>query len=197
MEQSDPWLVLGLPAGSSLAEARGARRRLAKQLHPDVHGGQADLSARMTTVNQALAEIEAFWDKRPATAPTSPDPVATVRPPATVPSPATWSPPLRAHANGCSDPDSFSVEYLPVDAFEALFVAAYGLGDILVVDEPYLLELYLTEPSPCFCRLALVPEAGGSLVTVDISPADESLDMPESSAVIEVLVAELNALVAG
>jgi hypothetical protein len=86
------------------------------------------------------------------------------------------------------------VELLPVEAFEALFLAAYGLGDILVTDEPYLLELYLTEPAPCFCRLTLVPEAGGSIVTVDVGPAAESGEAPTASAVVEVLVAELNAL---
>ena len=78
-----------------------------------------------------------------------------------------------SHAEEPGDPDSFSVEMLPVEAFEALFVAAYGLGDILVADEPYLLELYLGEPA-CFCRLTLVPEAGGSLVTVEVGPAAES-----------------------
>jgi len=100
-----------------------------------------------------------------------------------------------ASATGPADPDSFSVQCLPVEAFEALFVVAYGLGDILVADEPYLLELYLTEPRPCFCRLSLVPEAGASLVTVEVSAAADSASAPEPAAVVEVLVTELNALV--
>lgn len=93
-------------------------------------------------------------------------------------------------------PDCFSVEGLAAEAFEALFLAAYGLGDILVVDEPYVLELYLPEPGPCFCRLTLVPEAGGGIVSVDVSPADGG-DAPAAGTVIEVLVAELNTLVPG
>ncbi|MDQ1419081.1 MAG: hypothetical protein QOJ52_1043 [Acidimicrobiaceae bacterium] len=177
MTPPDPWQILGLPAGSSLAEARAARRRLAKRLHPDVHTGrppaeQAELSARMTAVNRALTDIEARWAAE-----------ATVKPVSPAPGPEEPG-----------DPDTFSVELLPVEAFEALFLAAYGLGDILVTDEPYLLELYLTEPAPCFCRLTLVPEAGGSIVTVDVGPAAESGEAPTASAVVEVLVAELNAL---
>jgi hypothetical protein len=151
-----------------VAEARAARRRLAKQLHPDLHPGEAERSAQMSDVNRALTEIEARGGERA---------------------------PVSTRASSSSDPDSFSVELLPVEAFEALIVAAYGLGDILVTEEPYLLELYLTEPSPCFCRLALVPEAGGSLVTVDVSPAHDAHEAPDPQAVIEVLVTELNGLV--
>jgi hypothetical protein len=235
---TDPWLVLGIAPGSSLADARVARRRLAKQLHPDVHTSRppaelAELAARMTLVNGALAEIEMHWQSSPGLSGSSgsPDSGALLGssgysgspgPPGSSGSPGSsgysgWPGPPGssgsagwpgspgssgssgsadlAYACGPADPDSFSVEILPVEAFEALFVAAYGLGDILVADEPYLLELYLTEPSACFCRLTLVPEAGASLVTVDVSPATESIDAPEPAAVIAVLVAELNTLI--
>ncbi len=195
MSAVDPWEVLGLPPGSSLAAARAARRRLAKQLHPDLHGGQPDLAGRMTLVNRALAEIEGGWGKQPAD--------LQRRPPEAGDRGGADSEPLSgpgrkpAHACGADDPDSFSVECLPVEAFEALFLAAYGLGDILTADEPYLLELYLSEPVACFCRLTLVPEAGGSLVTAEVSAASESSAPPQTAAVIEVLVAELNSLVSG
>ncbi len=140
----------------------------------------------MTLVNRALAEIETMgWTGSAVPAGESAE--APPGPPAT----------QRAHATGPADPDTFSVEFLPVEAFEMLFLAAYGLGDILVGDEPYLLEVYLPEPSPYFCRLTLVPEAGGSLVTVEVSPGGEALDAPEPATVIEILVAELNALVTG
>jgi hypothetical protein len=188
---TDPWLVLGVAPGSSLADARAARRRLAKQLHPDLHAAgpaaeQAELAARMTLVNQALSEIEAVLAAADAPSPGPATPG---------PTPAATAAPQPAHATGPGDPESFSVECLPVDAFEALFLAAYGLGDILVAEEPYLLELYLSEPA-CFCRLQLVPEAGGSLVTVEVSPAADADEGPEPAAVVDVLVAELNALVA-
>jgi hypothetical protein len=243
VSDSDPWAVLGLAPDASVGEARAARRRLAKVLHPDLHAGepaadQAELAARMTVVNGALAQIEAAadaaaaaasaaaagarprsgWERAPGSRGTATRSGAArdragprtrrgggpAGPGGEEPSPS--GPPAAgdgvgdarhaASATGPSDPDSFSVGALPVEAFEALFVVAYGLGEILVADEPYLLELYLTEPSPCFCRLTLVPEAGASLVTVEVSPAAETTSAPEPAAVVEVLVAELNALVA-
>jgi hypothetical protein len=179
----DPWEILGLPPGASVAAARAARRQLAKQLHPDLHtlAAPADakaLSSRMTIVNEALAEIERRESKPPPVAAEAPFP----------PVPAPGADP---------DDDSFSVGWLPAEAFEVLFLAAYGLGDILVADEPYLLEIYLPEPGPCFCRLTLVPEAGGSIVTVDISAAADGRNVPAPAAVIRLLIAELNALVSG
>jgi hypothetical protein len=192
MSAVDPWAVLGLAPGASLADARAARRRLAKQLHPDLHRGQPDLATRMTMVNRALAEIEGSWGKGAAAAPDRP-PEAGDRGRVESP-PGAGAGRTPAYACGPGDPNSFSVECLPVDAFEALFLAGYGLGDILTADEPYLLELYLDEPVACFCRLTLVPEAGGSLVTAEVSPASESSAPPPAAAVIDVLVAELNAL---
>ncbi len=87
--------------------------------------------------------------------------------------------------------DSFSVDALPVEAFEALFLVAYGLGEILVADEPYTLEFYLPEPLACFCVLSLVPEAGGSIVTIDVSGAEGS-EAPPVSEVRDLLAAELD-----
>ena len=95
------------------------------------------------------------------------------------------------------DGDTFAMACLPVEAFEALFLVAYGLGDILSSDEPYRLELFLPEPAPCFCRLTLAPEAGGSMVMVDVDPPSDGVAPPPVAAVTAVLVAELNRLVPG
>jgi hypothetical protein len=92
--------------------------------------------------------------------------------------------------------DTFTVAALPVEAFEALFVVGYGLGEILVADEPYNLELYLAEPLACFCALSLVPEAGGSIVTIEVTGADGG-EAPPVGAVRDVLIAELAAVAAG
>src|ERR1700736_1427836 len=97
----DPWAVLGLAPGASVAEARAARRRLAKRFHPDVGTSNA---GDMVLVNQAVAEVEA------------------------------------RHGSPTTNDDTFSIAALPVEAFEALFLVAYGLGEILVADEPYALE---------------------------------------------------------
>jgi hypothetical protein len=147
----DPWAVLGLAPGASVAEARAARRRLAKQLHPDRSGD----GAAMVLVNRAVAEVEA-----------GAEPV---------------------------EEDSFSIPLLPAEAFEALFVVGYALGEVLVADEPYRLELYLDEPLACFCALSLVPEAGGSIVTIDLTGAD-GRHPPSVGAVRDALLAELSAV---
>jgi hypothetical protein len=163
-------------------EARAARRRLAKQLHPDLHGARsaaerAELARRMTQVNLAVAALED--DPSPDT-PATPDPPGKQKAPV--------HPPARP-----LEGDSLTVEALPAVAFEALFLVAYGLGEILVADEPYLMELYLSEPAPCFCRLALVPVAGGSNVTVEVEPAEDD-EPPPVEAVRDLLVAELDRL---
>ncbi len=239
---ADPWSILGLGPGSSLEDAKAARRRLAKQLHPDLHAGRpagerAELARRMTLVNLALAELEAGATgpgkpERPsgpdagpawagATEPSEPDAepaprrksgpdearpgwwaepgvgrggAGTEQAPAGASPRAPGQEPPRSAAEAI-DTDSFTVAALPVEAFEALFLVGYGLGDILVADEPYALEIYLAEPAPCFCQLSLVPVAGGSIVTVDLAAA-EGGDPPPDEAVRDLLVDELNRLAA-
>jgi hypothetical protein len=188
---NDPWTILGLVPGSSLADARAARRRLAKELHPDLHAGRPvaetdALAARMTEVNLALAAIELDGSSQAPAGPAAPAGSTT---------PVEADPAKRAPP--APHDDTFSIDRLPAEAFEALFLAAYALGDVLVADEPYLMELYLLEPAPCFCRVTLVPEAGGSIVTVDVSPARDGGTAPETAAVVDLLIAELNALVIG
>jgi hypothetical protein len=191
---TDPWQVLGLSPGASVSDARAARRRLAKQLHPDVHGARrpedrADLERRMTTVNEALAAVIAAISTAGASAaPGSGAPYFG----APVPPEPRGSSGHPAVAAGADD-GTVCIEALPVRAFEALFVVAYGLGEILDEDEPYCLDLYLPVPDPCFCHLDLVPDAGGSIITVSVSAA-EGADAPPVAAVRDLLVAELDAL---
>ncbi len=137
---STPGDLLGLAPGASVAEARAARRRLAKQFHPDL--GPPSSGAAMVLVNRAVAAVEAAQAALREGVEAEPDSSA-----------GGTGPEVEA-----LEDDSFSIAALPVDAFEALFLAAYGLGEILVADEPYTLELYLAEPLACFCALSLVPE---------------------------------------
>jgi hypothetical protein len=209
---ADPWAVLGLGPSSSLDQARAARRRLAKELHPDLHSGRpaaerAELARRMTQVNLAVAELEAAVPverrgsdpggaggagRAPGAGqagtggPVSPAPGPRTRPRG----PEGDRPRPAATA---VDSDSFALDALPVEAFEAVFLAGYALGEVLVADEPYALELYLPGPAPCFCQLSLVPEAGGSMVSLDLAPA-EGVDPPDVPAVRDLLVSELNDL---
>ena len=88
------------------------------------------------------------------------------------------------------EPLSFSVDVLPVEACEMLVVVCRILGEVLAVEEPYRIEAYVEVPSPCFCALDLVPEAGGTLVTVEVQPADADAG-PSPEAVRDALMDEL------
>ena len=65
---------------------------------------------------------------------------------------------------------AFAVEALPVDAFEAVLLAAVDLGDVIRAEPPYLLAVLLDDPGPCQCLLELAPDAGGTTVWIDIGP---------------------------
>lgn len=68
---------------------------------------------------------------------------------------------------------SFTLDVLPVDAFHAVEVAVAELGELLSADEPYGIEAFLAEPVRCFCAIELAPEAGGTIVTVTVQPAED------------------------
>lgn len=148
----DPWEVLGLDRAAATAESvRRTRRQLAKLHHPDVVAGGgggpaavAEAAARLTRVNQAaelaLAEVAA-------------------RPETPVP------PPARDEVDA-----AFSIDLLPVDAFELILLAFSAIGDPKVIDEPYLLEGQVDDPYLGAARVELAPEAGGTIVTVTTWP---------------------------
>ena len=73
------------------------------------------------------------------------------------------------------DTPSFTIDVLPVDAFEALLVVCSWMGEMLVDDPPYVLEAFLHDPEPCWCRLDLVPDAGATTVLFPfVQNADEA-----------------------
>lgn len=148
----DPFAVLGVSPDATLEEVRVARRRLAHRAHPD-HGGD---EARMREINLAFDQaVKAILRPRP------------VVPPVAAPRPA----PTRQRAASVQyDAPSFTIDVLPAEAFEALLVVASRLGEVLVDDPPYLLDVEIREPS-CWCRLELLPEAGGSSVSLTVAAA--------------------------
>ncbi len=151
---SDPFARLGLANSASAAEVRGARRDLARSLHPDA-GGDA---AAMQEVNAAATEA-----LRIIATPAVPD---AAQAPAPAPAPeADWSATRR-------DVPSFTIEALPAEAFEALLVAAAELGEVEDDDPPYELRTLLGDPHACWCQLDLVPDAGASTVSVSIAPTE-------------------------
>ncbi|MFM7127642.1 MAG: DnaJ domain-containing protein [Actinomycetota bacterium] len=76
------------------------------------------------------------------------------------------------------DAPSFTVDVLPVEAFEYLLLAAQGLGEIVDSEPPYVLEVLLygrpagghgdhvlSDDAP-WCRLEVVPDAGSSTISL-------------------------------
>ena len=89
------------------------------------------------------------------------------------------------------DVPSFVIDALPAVAFEALLVVTSLIGEVLVDDPPYVLEVHLREPSPCWCRLDLVPDAGASTVNLTVAPVGGE-PAPLLDDVRDVWVRELN-----
>ena len=67
------------------------------------------------------------------------------------------------------------------------------MGEVLVDDPPYVLEVHLVDPGPCWCRLDLVPDAGGSTVTLTVASLGDD-PAPDVEAVRDAWVANLNRL---
>jgi len=171
----DPRAVLGVGPDATGAQLRRGRRRLAKELHPDLHDDRTrdEAERRMAEVNRAFDELHAT----PASAVVAeqgPSPAAPAEPAAAAPAAA----------------DAFAIEALPVDAFEATLLAAVELGDVIRAEEPYLLAVLLDHPGPAQCLLELAPDAGGTTVTIDLGPRHFGT-VPTVSAVRDAFVAEI------
>ncbi len=186
---TDPFTVLGLPPTAGADELRLARRRLALAEHPD-RGGSAD---RMQAINVAYEEAMELVVARELGGPIAAD-VATAGP-APEPAPAS-EPPSEPRPGGRPrverDEPSFVIEALPAEAFEALLVVASWIGEVLVDEPPYLLDVHLYEPGECWCRLELLPEAGASTVMLTVAGLEGVA--PPVEDVRDVWVSNLNAL---
>jgi hypothetical protein len=88
---------------------------------------------------------------------------------------------------------SFTVDALPVVAFEALHMVASTLGDVSDDNPPYMIEFLVRDAETLWCRCDLVPDAGSTTVAVTVYPAGEE-PLVRVDAMRDLLVAELNAL---
>lgn len=158
---AEHYAVLGIGADATDQEIRRARRRAAWDAHPDRGGSHAAMAA----VNAAFLGI---MQNRGST---------TVERSA-------------GSARLGHDIPSFTMDVLPVEAFEYLVLAAQGIGEIVDSDPPYLLEVMLysrrgatsadhvISDSGTWCRLEVVPDAGSSTVSLwSESDAEECRDL--------------------
>jgi hypothetical protein len=181
MAAPDPLATLGLGGDATPEQIQAARRRLAKQHHPD-HGGDAD---HMQTINEAADAALIAVAGRDAAEPLTTDGGAETAPDATSAK--------REFSGVTRDVPSFTVEALPVETFEAMLVVASWLGEVLDDDPPYRLDTYLYEPFDCWCRLDVVPDAGASTVSLSVAGIDGA-PTPELVAVRDAWIANLNAV---
>ena len=175
---SDPFATLGLAAGASADEVRIARRDLARTLHPDAGGDPVAMQEVNAAAAEALRLIAA--PVAPSTEPGAPEQEM----PSTTG--ADW-------VGATRDVPSFTIEALPVEAFEALIVATAELGEIEDDDPPYELRTLLSEPLACWCQLDVVPDAGASTVSVSIAPL-EGRPLPPLVEVRNAWIVALNGL---
>jgi hypothetical protein len=183
MSPNEARRLLGLGADASPGDVLGARRRLAKSLHPDAGGDPAAMRAVNEAAQSLLAELAR---SQPAT--DARDVRVAARPAApTVPADVTHG------SRFDHDVASFTIEALPVEAFEALVVATSWLGEVLVDEPPYQLDVVLGDPIACWCRLDLVPDAGASTVALTIAALPDH-PLPPIDDVRDVWVAALNEL---
>jgi len=190
---ADPFAVLGLPSTAGADDLRLARRRLALAEHPD-RGGSAD---RMQAINVAYEEAMELVVARELQGPIAdgaPPPAPPPSPaPPEGPAEAPWSEPRTGGRPRVErDDPSFVIEALPAEAYEALLVVASWIGEVLVDEPPYLLDVHLYEPGECWCRLELLPEAGASTVMLTVAGLEGVA--PAVEDVRDLWVANLNAL---
>jgi hypothetical protein len=172
MSLDAPFVRFGLTSAASLAELRVARRRLAFALHPD-RGGSDEQMKQLNrdfdlAVKAILGRTEMQVRRRADPAPTR-----------------------NYRSSVQHDMPSFVINMLPAEAFEHLLVVTSWIGEVLVDDPPYLLEVHLHEPGPCWCRLTLVPDAGASTVSLTIAAYGET-PPPDIDDVRDTWVKQLN-----
>jgi hypothetical protein len=176
----DPFSVLGVAPGASAEELRAARRRLALLLHPDRIGGDAEAMRQLNTAfDLAMAERLRCGPETGQGVDQKPD--------------QDREQPRPAHSRVVHDVASFTVEALPAEAFEALLVVTSWLGEVLVDDPPYQLDVALEEPYACWCRLDLLPDAGATTVSLTLAGFGAN-PPPDIDDVRDLWVANLNQL---
>ena len=186
----NPFAVLGVAHTVTSEEARAVWREKARTLHPDVGGSDAamqELSEALRLVLLAIESASDVTDDRVDTSSGSNRSTSTFQR-------STDFHNRRTHwARTSRDVSSFTIDCLPVEAFEALLIASSWHGDVGVDDAPYLLEMVMRDPFHCWIRLDIVPEAGASMVSITVATPKGSQPV-SSEDVRDVFVDSLNQL---
>ena len=104
-------------------------------------------------------------------------------------------PTVRRVARISTDVASFVIDCMRPEAFERLFIVSHWIGEPLYADPPGLLEVHLQEPSQCFCRLELMPEAGATMVSISVGTIEPWwIAAPDTDAVRDLYVLMVNQL---
>ena len=169
--------LLGVAGDADADAVRAARRRLAKSIHPDLQGGDAEAMRRLNEAADLVLH-ELGLQRHRSGGRRAPE-RRRDRPPS----------PGRTDYDGCS----FVIEALPAVAFEALFVVTSWIGEVVVDEPPDQLDTLLLDPLRCWCRLELLPDAGASTVSLTIAALPDE-QLPDIDDVRDLWVASLNRL---
>ena len=148
--------LLGVSRYSTHSEIISARRILAREFHPD-RGGDPQ---HMALINLAFDAIMASHTHASDTHSSVDLPLVSDEPICVTNQFDT----LIGNKFKVDRP-SFTINALPVVAYEVLLLAAQVLGDVSSDEPPYLLEVQLEDPPMTWCQLEIVPDAGSSTVS--------------------------------
>lgn len=138
MTRAEALALLGLVEGFDTLDLRRARRLALLECHPD-HGGSREAVDAVERAVETLLDVSSGTQE-----------VETLR------------------VRRGTDRPSFTVNALPVVAFELLLLAAAELGDVADDDPPYRLEVRMHEPRDMWVSFEVVPDAGSSTVSMAI-----------------------------
>jgi len=171
MAIADPFLLLSIARTATHQEIRRAWRDKARSAHPDAGGSDSAMQELNEALRRALELVGVPKVSK------------------------TVSPVLLRRER---DVSSFAVDALPAECFEALLVVAGICGAISHDEPPYQLEFSLHDAEVDgflhgWCRCDLVPEAGGTTVSLLVG-TDEHSEGISVEEVRDYLVANLNAI---
>lgn len=177
MKVSESFEILGIKSDSDESEIRRAWREKASSLHPDVGGSHNDMIRLNDALKVALAHVHSPKHKEPQATP--------------------QTTPKKVRGFVARDMSCFTIDALPVDAWQLLYISANHCGPIIDEEEPYLLEFLLSDTSietlaSVMCRCEIVPEAGAS--TIHLSLFSERGNVGGVEIVRDLLVSTINEL---